>query len=498
VVEIRYRPSPQDAELFAQALLTLPVESWWEDWMRHADRLLDDPELVNIVHQVLLKRRPQSRTRGRLSTPAEVVLRLMVLKHVRNWSYGVLAREVRANLVYRQFTRMGHHRMPHAKTIGKLGLLLGPTVVQQLHQRVVAQAQAEKVIRGNKLRVDTTVVETNIHYPTDSVLLGDGVRVLTRVMRHITEVVGDRGEKMRDRRRSVVPPVGQWRLRRDGVGHRLIEIGRASRGRGPQVQKKLEQGYRKLLGSTGQVVAQAKRFSQEIVQGVKRSSDVLQQAALEGMKKELDTMLPRVQQVVSQTRARIIQGITNSAGKIVSLFEHTTEIIRKGKPGKPTEFGKMIKVQEAENQIIVAYQVYDQRPADSALLVPAIEEHRQRLGVVPRVTAGDAGFFSAANETAAQKMGVARVAVPSFSTKSAPRRKRQKERWFRKAQRWRIGCEGRISVLKRRHGLRRCLYKGDAGMHRWVGLGVIADTLINLGRVLAARFTPQKSVSGAP
>src|SRR5437899_7856584 len=118
-------------------------------------------------------------------------------------------------------------------------------------------------IRGNKLRVDTTVVETNIHYPTDSVLLGDGVRVLTRVMRQINEVVGDRGEKLRDRRRS--------------VGHRLIEIGRASRGRGPQVQKKLEQGYRKLLGTTGQVVAQAKRFSQEIVKGVKRSADVLQQ-----------------------------------------------------------------------------------------------------------------------------------------------------------------------------------------------------------------------------
>jgi len=141
------------------------------------------------------------------------------------------------------------------------------------------------------------------------------------------------------------------------------------------MQKKLEQGYRKLLGSTGPVVAQAKRFSQEIGQGVKRSSDVWQQAALEDLKKEIDTMLPRVQQVVRQTRARIFQGITNSAGKIVSLFEHTTEIIRKGKPGKPTEFGKMIKVQEAENQIIVAYEVYDQRPADSKLLLPAIEQH---------------------------------------------------------------------------------------------------------------------------
>jgi len=360
--------------------------------------------------------------------------------------------------------------MPHAKTIGKLGLLLGPTVVQQLHQRVVAQAQAEKVIRGKQLRVDTTVVPTNIHYPTDSVLLGDGVRVLTRVMRQITKVVGEMGEKMRDRQRS--------------VGYRLIEIGRASRGRGPQVQKKLEQGYRKLLGSTGQVVAQAKRFAQEIVDGVKSSPDVLRQAALEGMKKELDSMLPLVQQVVSQTRARIFKGITNSAGKIVSLFEPTTEIIRKGKPGKPTEFGKMIKVQEAEHQIVVAYQVYDKRPADSALLVPAMEQHQQQLGVVPRVVAGDAGFFSAANEAAAQKLGVAQVAVPYLGTQSESRRQRQKERWFRKAQRWRIGCEGRISVLKRRHGLGRCLYKGDAGMHRWVGLGVIADNLISIGRVL--------------
>lgn len=131
----------------------------------------------------------------------------------------------------------------------------------------------------------------------------------------------------------------------------------------------------------------------------------------------------------------------------------------------------MIKVQEAENQIIVAYQVYDKRPADSALLIPAIEQHQQRLGVVPRMATADAGFFSAANETAAQKMGVVRVAVPYLGTHSAQRRKRQKERWFRRAQKWRIGCEGRISVVKHRHGLRRCLYKGDAGMHRWVGLG---------------------------
>jgi IS5 family transposase len=158
----------------------------------------------------------------------------------------------------------------------------------------------------------------------------------------------------------------------------------------------------------------------------------------------------------------------------------------------------MIKVQEAENQIITSYEVYDQRPADSALLIPAIEQHQQRLGTVPRLVAGDAGFFSAANEAAAHKMGVEQVAVPHLGTKSPQRLKRQKERWFRRAQKWRIGCEGRISLLKRRHGLNRCRYKGDAGMHRWVGFAVLADTLVNIGRVLTRRQTPQKSASETP
>jgi len=142
--------------------------------------------------------------------------------------------------------------------------------------------------------------------------------------------------------------------------------------------------------------------------------------------------------------------------------------------------------------------VYDQRPADPALLIPAIEQHQQQLGTVPRLVAADAGFFSAANETAAHNLGVEQVAVPHLGTKSAPRLKRQKERWFRRAQKWRIGCEGRISVLKRRHGLNRCRYKGDNGMKRWCGLGVLADTLINIGRVLTARETPRKKTSATP
>jgi IS5 family transposase len=145
----------------------------------------------------------------------------------------------------------------------------------------------------------------------------------------------------------------------------------------------------------------------------------------------------------------------------------------------------MVKVQEAENQIVIAYEVYEQRPNDKDLLVPAVEIHQQRLGRIPVTVAGDAGFYSAQGEAKLQEMGVKRVSIPNRSTKSVERRRYQKQRWFRKGQKWRTGCEGRISILKRRHGLRRCHYKGTSGMKRWVGLGVIGDNLINIGAALA-------------
>jgi len=269
------------------------------------------------------------------------------------------------------------------------------------------------------------------------------------------------------------------------VKYRILEIGRAARSKGGAGKEKLQQGYRKLLAATSRVVGQAKRFSREIETGVKTSRDVFKQAALEGLRKELDTMAPRVKQVMQQARARIFGGDTHVPEKLVSIFEPSTEVIRKGKASKPTEFGKMVKIQEAENQIITDYAVYEKRPSDSELVITAIESHEQRLGRVPRLVAGDAAFYSAKNEAAAHDKGVKRVCIPNRSTKSPERKREQKKRWFKQGQKWRTGCEGRISVLKRRHGLRRCLYKGDAGMKRWVGLGVIADNLTHIGAALA-------------
>ena len=187
-----------------------------------------------------------------------------------------------------------------------------------------------------------------------------------------------------------------------------------------------------------------------------------------GTQDYLEQMIPLVKQVMHQTRERIFAGNTRTPGKIVSLFEPHTEVIRKRKAAKPTEFGKMVKIQEAEHQIIIHYEVYDERPSDSDLLLPAIEIHKELLGRAPYMTTADAAFFSLENERKARKRGVKRLAVPNRGTKSKHRKRTQK-RWVRNAQKWRTGSEGRISVLKRRHGLNRCRYKGMPGIKRWVG-----------------------------
>jgi len=306
--------------------------------------------------------------------------------------------------------------------------------------------------------------------------LWDGVRVLTRLMKQITKIAGAAGTKLRDRTRS--------------VKLRLLEIGRVARSKGPVRQDRLTQHYRGLLDATSRVVGQAKRFSEEIAQGVKQSRSLLKQLALEGLRRQLDQMMPRVKQVMKQTRARIFRGNPRSEGKLLSLFEPSTEVIRKGKAGKPNEFGKMVKLQEAENQIVIDYQVYARRPNDSDILVAAIDTHQALLGRTPRLVAADAAFYSNKNEAAAKAKGVKRVCIPNRSTKSAERKREQKKRWFRNGQKWRTGCEGRISVLKRRHGLARCRYKGFVEMERWVGLGVIADNIVNIGRTMERRAAP--------
>jgi IS5 family transposase len=315
------------------------------------------------------------------------------------------------------------------------------------------------------MRVDTTVVESNIHYPTDSGLLNDGTRVLTRTMKKIEQKAGGLKRKVRNRTRS--------------VARRVIAIAHALRHKGIEGELKRKKEYRQLLRLTRQILNDSRRVLQEV-----EALPARRRRGVRGLGERLEAMRERVRAVVRQTQARVFAGLTQFPDKLVSLFEPQTEIIRKGKAGKPNEFGKLVEVQEAENQIITHYEVYEERPSDQRLLLPAVEAHRRKLGRVPGWVAADAGFYSRANEEGAQAMGVKYVSIPNRSTRSEERRRWEKQRWFKKGQKWRTGCEGRISVIKRRHGLGRCRYHGLQGMRRWVGLGVIADNLINIGRYL--------------
>lgn len=259
---------------------------------------------------------------------------------------------MRGSLVYRSFCRIDCERVPDAKTLIRLAQAVGPEFCQQIQERLVALAQQRRVVRGRRLRVDTTVVETNIHHPTDSTLLGDGVRVITRTVKKLERVIGKVKARFRDRTRS--------------VRHRVFEIAQQRRKASQSAQEKMKGAYRRVMGTTRAVLREAQRA----VEGAKRKARQLGQEVQQQVKEfsqEVAQMSELTQRVLAQTRARVLEGDTHYPEKIFSVFETHTEAVRKGKAARPTEFGTVVKIQEAENQFISDYEVCRERVPDPAL-----------------------------------------------------------------------------------------------------------------------------------
>ncbi len=455
------------------------ADQLWDAELRGIDAALEDETIVDLVDAALRGRRPRSATRGRLGTPVVVVLRMLVLKHLYDWSFAECEREVRRSLVYRAFCRIDGERVPDAKTLIRLTAVLGPETLKGIVARLVHVARTRRVVRGHRLRVDTTVVETNIHYPTDSSLLADGVRVLTRTMHRIRAEVTDLGIEVRNRTRS--------------LARRVFEITQRSRKATAltgtavreQTKARMTQLYREVMAITRATVREAEAVSQAVV----GTRDLVVQA----LRDELRETVGLVRRVLAQTRARVLKGDIHYPDKVLSIFEPQTEAIRKGKATKPTEFGKLVKIQEAEAGLITDYAVCPTRVPDQELWVPALTKHQELFGAPPQLAVADGGFASAANERTATDLGVGHVALPRPHGRPGPHAKPPpaRQRWFRQALRWRTGCEGRISVLKRCQGLRRCRYRGPRGMERWVGLGVIANDLRVLARAGPAVGRPR-------
>jgi IS5 family transposase len=434
------------------------------------DRILEDEEIFQRVKHDLSQRYPKTLVTGRRSTPVEVIMRQLALKDLYDWSYEATVQFVSDSLVLRWFCRVYLHPVCNDKTLLKWANLIQPDTLRLFNKRLSTVACELKLTRGRKLRNDGTVVESNIHYPTDSSLLADGVRVLSRLVKRAKTVVQDTAqltaEAFRDRNRSA-----------RNAARRIYE---ATRRRGEAAKVNVQKAYRRLVRTTQASVGQAK----QVLVALEDYKDKQAQK----LKASLEQFIPRVGQVIDQTRRRVFEGEKVPASeKIVSIFEPHTDIICRGKANTPVEFGHKVWLDEVEGGIVTDYRILDGNPADSDQWQASLDHHVESFGRPPYQASADRGVYSAPNEAYAQQIGVKRVILPKPGYKSEARRQHERQRWFKRGRRFHAGIEGRISVLKRKHGLDRCLYHGDDGFGRWVGWSIIAGNLAVMAAALVAR-----------
>jgi IS5 family transposase len=428
------------------------------------DHVLDDDELFCMIRNDLSQRYPKTLTVGRKSTPVEVVLRMLAIKHLYDLSYEQTVLQVADSLVLRQFCRVYFEAVPDQSTVCRWANLIQPQTLQAFNQRIMNLAIDSKLTRGRQLRMDGTVVETTIHHPTDSRLLADSVRVLGRSLTRAKALLGSgtdlSKEMFRNRRRSAKRTARQ-----------IAKLSRCGR-------EQLKPHYQRLVQTTKETIRQAERVLTE-----------LQNQAVDAGQKLIESMhtfLPRAQQVLDQTVRRVFCGENvPPAEKLVSIFEPHTDIIRRGKPNKDTEFGHKVWLGEVEGGFIAQYEVLDGNPNDDSQWQPTLDKHIQLFGRPPRQASADRGVHSADNETYATQLGVKRIILPKPGRKSETRRQHERQRWFWRGRRFHAGVEGRISVIKRKYGLDRCRNRGQDGFERWVGWGVIANNLTAMGKGLS-------------
>jgi len=441
-----------------------------EPELARLDVLLDDDELFSLVRADLIQRYPNSGRLGRHSTPVEVILRMLLVKRLYGWSYQQTEHFVCDSIVLRQFCRLYLQPAPDDTTLIRWANTIGAQTVAALNDRAVELARSLKVTRGRKLRTDGTVVETNIHYPTDDALLADGVRVISRLVRRAKGLIPEsvrqaaRGEPFRNRTRSA-----------KRLAHKISKMARRRR---QEAKATYRAAYERLIEVARASIKQAERVQ-----------SMLQEApGSRRLPEELSHFAGLLEQVISQSRRRVLEGDEVPAThKLLSVFEEHTAIIRRGKARKQTEFGRKVWLSEVDGGIISGFRILEGNAGDEAQLRPALEDHRRLFGKLPELVAADRNVHSRENERLAKEMGVKKVCLPKAGKKSEKREEHERQGWFKRARRFRAGIEGRISVMKRRQYLGCCQDRGEEGFDRWVGWGVLTANLGTIARTVADR-----------
>jgi transposase, IS5 family len=440
-------------------LLRLP------DDLARVDALLDDPAFfapfVPFFHPVL----------GRPSTPVECYLRLMFLKFRHRLGYESLCAEVSDSISWRRFCRIPlDGKVPHPTTLMKLTTRCGEAAVAGLNEALWAKAAGDKLLRTARVRADTTVIGANVAYPTDTGLLAKAVGKLVRTARRVQAAGGAPGTVMADRRRA--------------AARRYRQIVSTLRSRGKLVREETTRVIARLTGELAGLAetaaAQAAAVWRNGRRAVPRALSGQVRGRLVRALKELAVAIERTAVIVAQARTRLAGQTPPGAARLVSLHDPDARPIRKGRIDRPVEFGYKAQVTDNDDGVILDYAIEYGAAPDGPQLKPAIERICRRAGSVPRAVTADRGYGQPAVERDLHDRGVQVVAIPRQAATSAARKTIEHSRGFRRLVRWRTGCEGRISYLKRGYGWDRTRLDGRHGAAIWCGHGVFAHNLLKI------------------
>ena len=449
-------------KIFEQVVMLVPK---MDPVLAKIDGYLGAEEFFELVRHDLSKRYPMTLLTGRRSTPVEVILRMLVIKQLYGYSYEQLERAVCDSLVLRQFCRVYLNTVPDDTTLIRWANLVQPSTLEQFNRQITEMAMKLKITDGRKLRTDGTVVETHIHPPRDSQMLADGVRVVVRTLERAKKVLAQNQQLAEQVFVGLNKEAKQ-------VSHQISE---AMRKRSDEAKQVGKQAYRRLIEITQTTLQHA----QEVLPLLEAEASAQAQKLVVTLK----IFRPHIEQVIDQATRRIFNDEkVPAAEKIVSIFEVHTDIIKRGKENHPVEYGHKVWFDEVDGGLISHYRVLAGNPPDCDQWLPSLKFHREQFGHAPALASGDRGLYSASNEAEAIELGVKQVILPKPGYRSKERKQYEAQDWFQEGRNWHAGVEGRISVLKRAHAMRRCKNHGLTGFQRWIGWSVISANLRVMAR----------------
>jgi len=457
-----------DWELLQQGILLEPLLQSISDFLD------DHEEMIEAVRRDL-ERGLKNPGTGRSGLTPPQVLRSLILMRVKNWNYRELRERITDGYTLRQFTDFYCQPVPKHDAFNRAFNRLTPETLRAVNELVVQAAVDVGLEDGQRLRVDTTVVQTDIHHPTDSTLLWDVVRVVTRLVLRLSAAVQQRIQRFRNRTRA--------------ARRRMQEIQRMT----PKERyERQTEKYRELIGVTEEVVNSAQKVVEQTRKA--RGKDLVAEMAIPALRKEIDHYCELGDRVIDQARRRVLQGEqVSTAEKIYSIFETHTDLIKRGKVLTPVEFGHKVFLAESAQGLITQYEVLEGNPGDDQQVEPSLARHQENFRRAPALYSSDRGFFSETNVKSCQKKGVKVVCIPQRGGKKTVQRQAyEKSPAFKEGQRFRAGIEGRISVLFRGRGMKRCLAEGRQRFEVLVGAAVLANNLMRIAAMLSKRSSRKR------